>query len=134
MVNFSNITLPPNRSFGVFFSFIFGSLAVYFWSKELFVFVIAFSVLGAIFLTVSVVRPQLLRPLNKIWMAFGILIGMIVSPIVLGVIFFGIFSPVGLVMRVFGRDELRLKLKSDTSHWKLRNASVFSKEHFNNQF
>ena len=134
MVNFSNITLPPNRSFGVFFSFIFGSLAVYFWSKELFVFVIAFSVLGAIFLTVSVVRPQILRPLNKIWMAFGILIGMIVSPIVLGVIYFGIFSPVGLVMRVFGRDELRLKLKNDTSHWKPRNASVFSKENFNNQF
>ena len=72
-------------------------------------------------------------PLNKLWMRFGLLLGMIVSPIVLGVVFFVVFTPIAFVMRLSGRDQLRLKFRERQSYWIKRDASVLA-DSFKNQF
>jgi predicted Co/Zn/Cd cation transporter (cation efflux family) len=67
------------------------------------------------------------------WMKFGILLGIIISPIVMGIIFFGIFAPIAILMRLFGRDELRLRFKKNKGHWISRDASTEFYS-FKNQF
>ena len=66
-------------------------------------------------------------------MKFGLLLGRIVSPIILAIIFFLLITPYSLVMRFFGRDELRLKLRKRKSHWKYRNQ-MLSQTNFTQQF
>ena len=82
----------------------------------------------------SIVKSQLLLPINKLWMYFGFLLGKIVSPILLGLIFFLMFTPLGLLMKVFGRDELRLNLKGRHSYWKVCKNNQVSPNTFKNQF
>ena len=86
-----------------------------------------------IFLLVTLVKSDALQPLNKLWMRFGHLLGMIVSPIILGIIFFGLFTPIAFVMWLSGRDELRLKFLKKPSHWISRNDPLKS-ESFMHQF
>ena len=73
-------------------------------------------------------------PLNQLWMSFGRLLGKIISPIVMGAIYFGLFVPMGLVMRVFGRDELRLRVKARQTYWKPKELKNLDDDSFNNQF
>ena len=82
----------------------------------------------------TLLKAELLLPLNKLWMSLGLLLGMIVSPIVLGIIFFGMFTPISQLMKLFGRDELRLKLKNRGSHWRLKELTSTPPESFKNQF
>ena len=88
---------------------------------------------AVIFLLVTLTKSDALLPLNKLWMRFGLLLGMIVSPIVLGVIFFGLFTPIATLMRLSGRDELRLKYTQRASHWISREEPIKS-ESFKRQF
>ena len=68
-------------------------------------------------------------------MQLGLLLGMIINPIVLGIIFFGLFTPMSLLMKLFKRDELRLKLITDRkSHWKVRDKGDAQTNIFKNQF
>ena len=133
-MNLEDIELPSNLSFGLFFSFIFFTASIFLCFTGIYSIGIVFMVLATVFLSISYLRPQFLLPLNKLWMRFGILIGKIVSPIVLGVIFFCIFTPIALLMRLFGRDELMLKLKDAQSFWKARESDNISSESFKNQF
>ena len=87
---------------------------------------------ASVFLIVTLVRSNSLSPLNKLWMRFGLLLGMVVSPIVLG-IFFGVFTTMAVTLRLIGRDELSLKLKKKTSYWVLRNELI-KPESFRQQF
>jgi len=80
------------------------------------------------------IKPDLLLPLNKLWMRFGLLIGRIVSPIVLGVIYFGLFMPISFIMRLIGRDELRLRVNNDGTNWISRENSSIKSTAFKNQF
>ena len=89
--------------------------------------------LKSIFLLITLIKSDALLPLNKLWMRFGLLLGMIVSPIVLGVIFFGLFTPIAMLMRLSGRDELRLKFTQKASHWISRGEPIKS-ESFKHQF
>ena len=93
----SDIQLPSNRKFGFFFAVVFALIGVYFvymGSGDITVAVAyGFLVLAVIFLLVAFVKADILSPLNMLWMRFGLLLGLIVSPIVLGVIFFGLFTP-----------------------------------------
>ena len=66
-------------------------------------------------------------------MSFGFLLGIIVSPIIMGLIFFGIFTPIAILMRLFGRDELRLRFKKQSSHWVIKDNDLQS-ETFKQQF
>lgn len=134
ILDISNVELPSNHRFGFFFTIVFGALTafIYFSQDGVYFYLPLFFAL-AILLT-TILKADFLLPLNKLWMKFGFLIGMVVSPIVLGFVFFGIFMPVSIVMKVFGRDELRLKLVGRASHWKRKDSSISGLESFNNQF
>tara|TARA_B100000767_G_C19767837_1_gene538493 strand:+ start:932 stop:1258 length:327 start_codon:yes stop_codon:yes gene_type:complete len=90
--------------------------------------------MAVLFLVVTISKSELLLPLNKGWMMLGFLISIIVSPIVLGVLFYGLFVPTAIMMRIVGRDELRLKIKLRKSHWKYKQSVGSQKESFRNQF
>jgi hypothetical protein len=133
-MNFSDMELPSNRAIGLLFSVICTVSSALLCFNEATELGFIFLLLALGFLGVSLIRPRILLPLNKLWMRFGVVLGMIVSPVVLGVLFFGIFTPVGLLLRLFGRDELRLKLKGTLSYWKVRESGVVSSDSFKNQF
>jgi hypothetical protein len=128
----AQIELPSNRKFGFFFSFVFTLAATYFYMASI-TWGYVFVVLALIFLLTTLIKSEALLPLNKLWMSFGILLGMIVSPIVLGVVFFGVFTPIAILMRLSGRDELRLKTTVKTSYW-ISRAEPIESESFKYQF
>ena len=132
-MKFSEIELPSNRKFGFFFTFVFAAVAAYFYYSTNVSWAYVFVAAALAFLLVTLIQSDALLPLNKLWMRFGLLLGMIVSPIVLGIIFFGLFTPIAILMRLSGRDELRLKLTQKISHWVSRGEPIKS-ESFKHQF
>ena len=132
-MKFSEIELPSNRKFGFFFTFVFVMVAAYFHYSANVGWAYVFIAMAMIFLLVTLINSDALLPLNKLWMRFGLLLGMIVSPIVLGVIFFGLFTPIAMLMRLSGRDELRLKYAQKASHWISRGEPIKS-ESFKHEF
>ena len=132
-MKFSEVELPSNKKFGYFFAFIFGLAVLYFYVNASISLAYYMAFASAVFLVATIVKADVLLPLNKLWMRFGLLLGMIVSPIVLGVIFFGMFTPIAVLMRMSGRDELRLKFNNKASHWISRNAPIQS-DSFKHQF
>ena len=116
--------LPSNRNFGFFFTLVFLAPAGYFFINDSVTATCIFVALAVTFLLATLVKADILLPLNKIWMRFGLMIGMIVSPIVLGLMFFVMFTPIALLMRLFGRDELRLKFKKKNTHWIKRDTPL----------
>ena len=129
------IELPTERKFGLFFAFVFAAVATY-----LAIFhgigklVILFFVLALIFLAAALIRPDMLRTLNKSWAYLGLILGMIVSPIVLGLIYFGMFTPIAALLRLKGRDELKLKKSSSDSFWVIRDPVGPEPDSFKNQY
>ena len=129
----SDIELPSTRNFGFFFTFVLFVAAIYFHYSANASLAYVFTVAALVSLLITLIRSEVLLPLNKLWMRFGLLVGMIVSPIVLGIIFFGLFTPIAMLMRLSGRDELRLKFAQKASHWTSREEpSKF--ESFKHQF
>ena len=129
----SEIELPSNKKFGFFFTFVFAVASAYFYNATSASWSYAFGLTSLSFLIISAVKAEILLPLNKLWMRFGLLLGMIVSPIVLGVIFFGLFTPIAFFMRLSGRDELRLKLSKKASYW-ISHSEPLKSESFKQQF
>lgn len=132
-MNFSGIELPYNRNFGFFFTSVFAVAAAYVYYSVNMTWAYVIVAASSIFLLIASIKSDALLPLNKLWMQFGLLLGIIVNPIVLGIIFFGLFTPIAILMRITGRDELRLKFTQKTSHWISRNEPMES-ESFTNQF
>ena len=114
----SDIALPDNRKFGLFFVAVFLAAGAYAFSIGALGYACLSGALAAVLLAVALAKPDLLLPLNELWMRLGLLLGAIVGPIVLGAVFFGLFTPLGLTMKLFGRDELRLKATPRRSLWK----------------
>ena len=83
---------------------------------------------------VTLFSAESLAPLNKAWAALGQILGRLVSPIVLGLIFFCLITPVALIGRIGGRDQLRLKTRADTSYWIKREPPGPAPDSFKNQF
>lgn len=132
-MKFSEVQLPSNLKFGFFFTFVFALAAAYFYYLANVILANIFIAIALIFLLITLINSEVLMPLNKMWMSFGLLIGMIVSPIVLGMIFFGLITPIAMLMRLSGRDELRLKFAHKASHWISRDKTIKS-ESFKHQF
>ena len=126
------IKLPSNKKFGYFFTFLFALVTTYFFVNGKEAWAYFFLSFVAIFFIITITKAEILLPLNKIWMRFGLVLGLIVSPLVLGLIFFCIFTPLAFLMRLSGRDELRLKIKNKTSHWiprdELRQGDFFKRQ------
>jgi len=132
-MKFSYIELPVNRKFGFFFTFVFVLTAAYFHKTGNMTYAYVFSGVALTFLLITLLKDNVLFVLNKLRMQFGSLFGMIISPIVLGIIFFGLITPYGVIMRIFGRDELKLKVTKKSSHWISRCEPIKS-DSFKNQF
>jgi len=112
-----SVKISSNRSFGLLFFIVF--LAISLWplkSQEdlrLWAFIIAL-----IFFVLGILNSKFLTPLNKLWIKFGFFLGTIISPVVMGVVFFMVVTPVGLFMRLLGKDLLRMKKsKSASTYW-----------------
>ena len=132
-MQFREVALPSNKKFGLFFAFIFGVATLYFYLNASMSLAYYMAFASAIFVVVTIVKADVLLPLNKLWMRFGLLLGIIVSPIVLGVIFFGMFTPIAVLGRLSGRDELKLKFNNKASYWIPRSAPIQS-DSFKQQF
>jgi hypothetical protein len=130
----TSIDLPSNKKFGFFFAVIFFIGALFFFYSNAQILSIVLGVIGLLFFATSLFKDSLLLPLNKLWMHFGKLLGMIVSPLVLAILFFFIFTPIAIGMRIFNRDELRLKPLDSSSFWKVRDQDSLSPRSFNQQF
>ena len=111
------VKISSNRSFGLLFFIVF--LAISLWPLKsqgdlrLWAFI-----LSLIFLVLGVLNSKFLNPLNKLWYKFGIFLGSIVSPIVMGAVFFIVVTPTGLIMRFLGKDVLRInKNKPVSTYW-----------------
>ncbi len=127
------LQLPTNRSFGLVFCGFFALLALFpllsggsvrLWSP------IVSATLGA----TALFLPSVLTPLNRLWMRFGALLHRIVSPIVLALLFFVVITPFGLVMRLLGKDPLKLRSEPVQTYWIDREPPGPQPESLNNQF
>jgi len=125
---------PTNRKFGWFFVAILVTVASYSYSKGWNIIFLVFLILAALFSIVTIVFPHWLSPLNRLWYKFGLFLGRVVSPVVLGIIFFLLITPVSLVTRLFGRDELLIRRRSVQSYWVDRTPSGPPSRSFRNQF
>jgi hypothetical protein len=130
-----SVALPSNRKFGGLFTAIFAIAAAYFYffaaSGRV---ALVLAALAALFAVATIAAPSLLAPLNRLWFQLGLLLGKIVSPLVLGSIFFLLITPVSLISRLFGRDELKMKKRTVSSYWVEREPPGPAPESFRNQF
>jgi len=111
-----NIKLPSNRNFGIVFFIVFLIIALWPLLKQNEIRIWSL-IISFIFFVLGLINSRLLTPLNKLWFKFGIFLGNIISPIVMGIVFFLVVTPTGLIMRFFRKDILRLKKNSNDSYW-----------------
>ena len=111
-----DIKISSNKSFGIVFFVIFLLIAIYpltnggdirIWS----------GIISFIFLVLGLLNSRILTPLNKIWFKFGIILGKIISPVIMAIIFFLVVTPTGLIMRILRKDILNLKYNQNKSYW-----------------
>jgi hypothetical protein len=126
--------LPSNRSFGWTFTGIFLAFGVYgLWKGGAALSLLL--ALGALTALVTLTRDAWLTPLNRAWMALGLLLGRVVSPIVLGAMFYGVFTPVAWVMRLAGRDAMCRRLDpAAASSWVKRDPPGPADDSYRNMF
>jgi hypothetical protein len=135
MISTSTQRLPSDRRFGWTFAAAFAVLGLYAIARHRSWIVCGLWFLGSIgFGALTCVAPRALTPLKRAWLRLGEWLGRIVSPIVLGVIFFGILTPVALLGRLLGRDELQLKRRATGSYWLPRTGHDAAASSFRNQF
>tara|TARA_B100000427_G_scaffold271516_1_gene238535 strand:- start:4677 stop:5069 length:393 start_codon:yes stop_codon:yes gene_type:complete len=112
------IKLPTNRNFGIVFFIVF--LLISLWplidAGDLRVWSL---IVSFIFLVLGLLNSSILNPLNKLWYKFGIILGNLISPLIMGIIFFTIVTPIAYILRIFKKDVLKLKFRSDeiNSYW-----------------
>ena len=111
-----NNKLLSNRNFGIVFFIVF--LVIGLWpllnQSELRIWSLLISM---VFLFLGISNSKILTPLNKLWMKFGLLLGNIVAPIVMGIVYFGVVTPTGILLKLFGKDILMLKKNKNSSYW-----------------
>ena len=110
------IKISSNKSFGIVFFIVFLIIALYPMIKDGDIRLWSL-ILSLIFLILGLINSIILTPLNRLWFKFGIFLGKIVSPIILGIIFFLLVTPTGLLLRLFGKDVINLKYNNNNSYW-----------------
>jgi len=112
----SEINQSSNKNFGIVFFIFFFVIGIYpllngqnirIWSI----------IISVTFLTLGLLNSKFLTPVNKLWFKFGLLLGKIVSPFIMGLIFFFVVTPIGLLMRISKKDLLNLKFNKNSSYW-----------------
>ncbi len=117
--------ISSNRSFGVLFCIVFAIIAVWpiMYDGSLRIWPIPISF---IFLVLGLLNSKLLSPLNLVWVKFGEFLGRIIAPIVMAIIYFVIVTPIGLFMRLIGKDLLNIKFLKNNSYWIKREKNIGS--------
>lgn len=112
----NDVKIGSNKSFGIVFSVVFFIIAIFpilnndnirVWSL----------VISLIFLVLGLINSKLLSPLNKIWFKFGLILSKVVSPVIMGIIFFLVVTPIGILMRILKKDLLNLKYNNKNTYW-----------------
>jgi len=110
------VKLSSNRNFGVVFFIVFLLIGLYpllkgndlrIWSL----------IISFIFLALGLINSRILTPLNRLWFKFGLLLGKFISPLIMGIIFFIVVTPTGIIMRLFKKDLLNLKFNEKETYW-----------------
>lgn len=118
-------TTHQNKSFGFLFFLVFALIA--FWpiinGHPIRIWAIPFSIL---FLILGIINSKLLTPFKYLWIKLGEILGLIISPIIMSVIYFFIITPIGLFMRIIGKDILGLKFNNNKSYWVKRLSKINS--------
>lgn len=122
--------IGSNKSFGIVFFIVFLVIGIWPLLSENNIRIWSL-ILSLIFLILGLFNSSFLTPLNKLWFKFGILLGKFMAPLIMGIIFFIVVTPIGLIMRLFNKDLLKLKFNSDKSYW-LKRDKIKSK--MKNQF
>ncbi len=114
-----------NLSFGILFFIVFALIA--FWpflsGEKIRLWAV---LLSFIFLILGVLNSQLLTPLKKIWIKIGIILGKIIAPLVMALIYFIIITPISILIKIFGKDVLKMKLDNSKSYWIKRKKQLHS--------
>ena len=126
----SKIKISSNKSFGIVFFTVFLIIAIWpllngygirYWSL----------IISIVFLILGILNSKILTPLNKIWFTIGILLGNVISPIVMSIIFFLVVTPTSFIMKILGKDLLNLKKNTKNSYWiKKQNQNSRMKNQF----
>ena len=126
-VNNQKNKINSNKSFGYVFFFVFLIIALWplYKGNEIRIWAISISLL---FLVLGIINSRVLTPLNRLWYKFGLFLGKIVSPIVIGIIFFLVVTPIGFLMKnIFLRNLLNLKKNNKTNtYWQIRNEEDYN--------
>ncbi len=112
----NKLKLPTNRNFGYVFCVVFLLIAI--WpilkQNDLRIWSLTISI---IFFILGSFNSNLLLPLNKLWFKFGIILGNFIAPIVMGIVFFLVVTPTGLIMKLLRKDLLKLKKNNSATYW-----------------
>ena len=105
-----------NRNFGLTFFIVFLIVSIWplLYNEQIRIWSL---IVGFIFLILGLVNSKILTPLNKIWFKFGIILGKLVSPVIMGIVFFFVVTPISIIMKIFGKDLLNLKYNNQKSYW-----------------
>lgn len=134
MTRFDQIELPSNRRFGLLFSLVFAIAAIYVYDGAISHKPVIWATLCLITLAVTLIKADLLLPFNKLWMRIGLILGMVISPLVMGLIFYALITPIAVGIRLGGRDALRLRKSHKESYWIKREPIGPAPASFKNQF
>ena len=117
--------ISSNKSFGILFFIVFMLISIWplVYEGPLRIWSIPIALL---FLILGLMNSKLLNPLNIVWVKFGELLGRIIAPIVMSIIYFFIITPIGLFMRLIGRDLLKIKFSNRQSYWTKREQNIGS--------
>ena len=111
------------KSFGILFSIVFLLIAIWPLLSDDIIRIWSLAI-SIIFLTVALLKQKLLKPLNKAWIKFGEVLGKIIAPIVMALIYFFVLTPISFIVRIFGKDLLKLKILKDKSYWIKREKNI----------
>ena len=125
--------LPSNKNFGFFISIIIFLVSFYLFLFSSAIFATLILFFSLIIFFISIKYSRILSPLNIMWFKIGMTISKFVNPIIISLIFFLVVSPIAILSRVLGRDELKIKKKKTTTYW-IRRKKTFSKNSFFNQY
>lgn len=108
------------------------SAALYLLDKDSFIY---FGIIGILLLLFAIILPNLLKPLNKVWMTLAIILGWFMSRVILFVLYYFIITPIGFLLKLIGKDFLHLKIdKNSQSYWEIREKKITEQIDYERQF
>ena len=112
----NDVKIGSNKSFGIVFFIVFFLISLYPLTNQENIRVWSL-IISLIFLILGLLNSKILNPFNKLWFKFGMILGRIISPIIMSIIFFLVVTPIGLIMKLLKKDLLNLKFNKTNTYW-----------------